>query len=132
MSEYVMRVTIFVPEAMIDDANQLALCLGQSAADVQTFKPAAWKDAGDNRYSVSSTLAKATFPEAAAAALSAPAFAPDADLTAAERAQAALVIHDPQSPVQADPSRILAVINDDAQAAVAIAGVAPLPVEGGA
>lgn len=130
MTEYVMRVTIFVPEAMIADANQLALCLGQSAADVDTFGAAAWQDARGNRYAVSSTVAKAAFPAAAAFPLTAPEFAPGADLTAAGRAQAALVIHDPQSPLQADPSRVLAVINDDAQAAVAIAGVSCVDAEG--
>lgn len=130
MSEYVMRVTIFVPEAMIDDANQLGLCLGQSVADAQTFKPAAWQDAAGNRYSVSSTLAKATFPEAAATALSAPAFAPDADLAAAERAQAALVMYDPQAPAQAGTAHILAIIGEGATAALALAGVTALPQGG--
>ena len=128
MSEYVLRVTIFVPEAMIADANQLALCLGQSAADVNTFGSTWYRDAGGNRYAVASTLAKAGFPDAAASPLSAPDFAPDADLSAAGRAQAALVIYSPQSPIQADPSHILAIIHDDAQAAISLAGVSIVPV----
>lgn len=123
MTDYVMRVTIFVPAAMIADANQLALCLGQSAADDQTFGAATWEDAEGNLYSVASTVARGTFPTAAASSLSAPSFAPDADLTAAGRAQATLVIYDPEAPVQAGPSRILAIINNDAAAALALAGV---------
>ena len=128
MSEYVMRVTIFVPETMIADANQLALCLGQSAADVHTFGAATWQDAGGNLYAVASTLATGTFVTSATSQIAAPDFAPDADLTAAGRAQAALVIYDQQAPVQADPSHILAIIHDDAQAAISLAGVSIVPV----
>ena len=125
MSEYVDRWTIFVPEAMIADANQLALCIGQTAADVNTFKAATYDDASGNLYAVTSTVAQATFATSASSPLSAPVYAPDADITSAGRAQAALVIYDPQSPVQADPSRILAIRGDNAQASLAIAGVSP-------
>ena len=123
-----MRVTIFVPAAMVVDANQLALCLGQSAADAETFGGTDWQDAGGNLYAVASTMAKATFPAAAASPLAAPDFAPDVDLVAAGRAQAALVIYDPQAPVQAGPSHILAIIHDDAQAAISLAGITPVPL----
>lgn len=126
-----MRVTICVPAAMIADANQLALCLGQSAADDQTFGAATWEDAAGNLYAVASTLARGTFATAAASPLSAPAFAPSVDLDAAGRAQAALVIYDPAAPVQAAPSRILAVIRDNAAEALALAGVSAVN-DGGA
>lgn len=122
-SQYVMRVTIFVPQAMIADANQFALCLGQSVADADTFGAATWEDGNGNLYAVASTLARAAFAIDAASPLAAPAFAPDADLVAAGRAQAALVIYDPAAPVQASPSRILAVIHDSASTALAAAGV---------
>lgn len=128
MSDYVMRVTIFVPEAMIADANQLALCLGFTRHDAYTFRAASWQDAGGNLYAVASTLATGTFVTSATSQIAAPDFAPDADLTAAGRAQAALVIYDPQAPVQAGPSHILAIIHDDAQAAISLAGVSPVPV----
>ena len=123
MSDYVMRVTIFAPQAMIADANQLALCLGQSAADDQTFGAATWEDGDGNFYAATSTMARAAFAADAASPLTAPDFAPDADLVAAGRAQAALVIYDPDSPVQAGPGRVLAVINDSAHEAIFIAGV---------
>lgn len=123
MSRYVMRVTIFVPQAMIADANQLALCLGQSAEDEKTFGAAQWQDASGNLYSVASTLATEAFSTDAASPLVAPDFAPDVDLTAAGRAQAALVIYDPDAPVQPGPDRILAIINDSGPAAISIAGV---------
>ncbi len=122
-SDYVMRVTIIVPQAKIADANQLALCLGQSAADDQTFGAATWKDAAENLYAVASTMVMATFPTSAASTLVAPDFAPSADLVAAGRAQAALVVYDPDAPVQASTARILAVIHDSASAGVTLAGV---------
>lgn len=123
MSKYVMRVTIFVPAAMVADTNQLALCLGLSAADAETFGGADWQDADGNLYAVASTMAKATFPTAAAALLAAPDFAPDMDITAASRAQAALVLHDPAAPLPVSPRRILAVIHDDTAVARALAGI---------
>lgn len=123
MSRYVMRVTIFAPQAMIADANQLALCLGQSAEDDKTFGGGHWEDAIGNLYSVASTLVTDAFVTGAASQLVAPDFAPDVDLTAAGRAQAALVIYDPDVPVQAGPDRILAIINDSGSAAISIAGV---------
>lgn len=123
MTDYVMRVTIFAPQAKIADANQLALCLGQSAADAETFGTAGWKDGAENLYAVASTLARASFASDATAPLAAPGFAPDADLAAAGRAQAALVIHDPDTPVQVSPDRILAVIHNSAGTALTLAGV---------
>ena len=131
MTEYVLRVTIFVPEPMVSDANQLALCLGRSLADAQTFGTAVWQDGNGGLYSVASTKAKSSFPTAAGSSLVPPEFAPDVDLEAARRAQAALAIYDPATPVQADPSRILAIIHDDAQSALTLAGVVPVPVPGG-
>lgn len=128
MTKYVDRWTIFVPEAMIADANQLALCLGFTPDDAQTFGAASWQDAGGNLYAVASTLAPETFVTSATSQLAAPEFAPDVDLTAAGRAQAALVIYDPQSPVQADPAYILAIIHDNAQSAISLAGVSSVQV----
>jgi len=36
-TSYQKRATIAAPETHIADANQLALCLGESSADDQTF-----------------------------------------------------------------------------------------------
>ena len=129
MTEFVIRVTIFVPEAMIPDANQLALCLGQSEEDANTFGGAVWRDTQGNRYAVASTVATAAFSVTATTGLTAPNFTQSADLTAAARAQAALVTFDPANPVQAAPDRILAIVHDTASVALALAGVAPQPHE---
>lgn len=126
MTEFVMRVTIICPAAMRDDANDLAMVLGSGPADGATFGAATWVDTSSNTYAVASTLARGTFPAAAGAALVRPAWdvAPyQVNLTGAERAQAALVIYDPAAPTMAGPVRLLAIIGDEPQAAVASAGV---------
>lgn len=92
MTEYVLRVTIACPEAMFADANAMALCIGEQSGDDRTFTAAGWQDADGNLYGVSSTVARANFPTRASSPLEAPEYAPDVDLTAAGRAQAALVV----------------------------------------
>jgi len=90
---YVQRASIAVPEPLISDANQLALCLGESPADDQTFSTASYQDAQGNLYSVCSTVAKPIFAEMAGQTLKAPDHAADMDLAAATRAQAVLQIN---------------------------------------
>ena len=92
-TEYTQRVTIAAPAAHIPDANQLALCLGESSADNQTFTVASYQDADGNLYSVASTVAKSVFAEMAGQPLQAPDHAPDMDLAAATRSQALLQIN---------------------------------------
>ena len=90
---YINKATIAAPSAHIQDANQLALCLGESRADDQTFTVASYQDAGGNLYAVSSTVAKPIFAQIAGQPLQAPEHAPDMDLAAATRAQALLQIN---------------------------------------
>jgi len=92
-TEYIQRATTATPLAHIPDANQLALCLGESSADDKTFTSASYQDADGNLYSVASTVAKSVFAEMAGQPLQAPDHAPDMDLAAATRAQALLQIN---------------------------------------
>ena len=92
-TEYVQKATIAAPVAHIPDANQLALRLGESAADDQTFTAASYQDAQGNLYSVASTVANLIFAELAGQPLQAPDHAPDMDLAAATRSQALLQIN---------------------------------------
>jgi len=92
-TEYKQRATIASPVAHIAEANQLALALGESAADDKTFNTAAWQDAEGNLYAVSSTVAKPIFAQIAGQPLQAPEHAPDMDLAAATHAQALLQIN---------------------------------------
>jgi hypothetical protein len=126
MTEWSMRVTIICPAAMRDDANDLAMVLGSGPSDGATFGAAMWTDTSGNLYAVASTLARGAFPVAAASPLARPAWDAEpyqVNMTGAERAQAALVIYDPAAPMRAGPDRLLAIIGDDPQAAVADAGV---------
>jgi len=90
---YIQKATTATPLAHIPDANQLALCLGESSADDQTFTAAPYQDADGNLYAVCSTVAKPIFAELAGQPLQAPDHAPDMDVEAATRAQALLQIN---------------------------------------
>ena len=107
-TKYIHRVTITVPETHTADANQLALALGESASDDQTFSPTNWQDSSGNLYAVCSTVAKPVFVELASQPLQAPAHAPDVDIGAATRAQALLSINDQP----AGPDRIAVILGD--------------------
>ena len=90
---YINKATIATPAAHIPDANQLALCLGESSADDQTFTTASYQDADGNLYAVCSTVAKPVFAQMAGQPLKAPEHAPGMDLAAATRAQRMLQIN---------------------------------------
>ena len=92
MTKYQQRATIAVPEPLIAEANQLALCLGESSADDQTFTAASYQDADGNLYAVCSTVAKPIFAQIAGQPLQAPDHAPDM-VEAATRSQALLQIN---------------------------------------
>ena len=123
-----MRVTIACPEALIADANQLALCLGLGSEDAQTYGAAIWQDVAGNRYALASAVVGHRFVAVAAAALPEPPWG--ADMPAARRAQAALRViaptADPEAPTpdpRATPDSIVAVIEEDAAAAVSLMAV---------
>ena len=123
---YTTRATIATPAAHIPEANQLALCLGESSADDQTFSTASWQDAEGNLYAVSSTVAKPIFAQIAGQPLQAPEHAPDMDLAAATRSQALLQIN-----VGIATPDVIAVILGDrlesAQDHIAALGLTPIP-----
>ena len=127
-SQYVQRATIAVSEAHIADGNQLALCLGESAADDQTFGTARYQDSSGNLYSVCSTVAKPIFAQLAGQALQAPDHAPEMDINAATQAQAMLSIND----LPAAPDIIAVVIGgrlDSAQDHIETLGLTSVPME---
>lgn len=65
MTQYTHRVTIAVPETLLEKANHLACIVGESAADINTFREANWQDADNNLYAVASTVVKPVFLQAA-------------------------------------------------------------------
>lgn len=128
-TEYQHSVTIAVPAPLIPDANHLALCLGESSSDDQTFGDPRWQDAEGSLYAIASTVAKPVFAQLAGQPLQAPDHAPDVDLEAAARAQALLVIEDRingGAPVTVSPDHIAAIIDHrlaDAQEHIAALGL---------
>ena len=56
MSNWTHTLTVIVPELLIDIGNQLALAIGTSPEDVNTFRSADWTD-GVNNYAVAHTVA---------------------------------------------------------------------------
>jgi hypothetical protein len=126
MTKYQQRATIASPVAHIADANQLALALGESAADDKTFNTAVWQDAEGNLYAVSSTVAKPIFAQIAGQPLQAPDHAPDMDVEAATRAQALLQINGGK----ATPDVIAVILGgrlESAQDHIAALGLTPIP-----
>jgi len=126
MTQYTHRATIATPLAHIPDANQLALALGESSADVQTFTTASYQDAQGNLYAVCSTVAKPIFAQIAGQPLQALDHAPDMDLAAATRAQALLQINGGI----ASPDVIAVILGDrleSAQDHIAALGLISIP-----
>lgn len=56
MSNWTHTLTVIVPEPLIVQANQLALAMGTSPDDVNTFRSADWTD-GVSNYAVAHTVA---------------------------------------------------------------------------
>lgn len=57
---YQHTVTVAVPAPLIPDANHLALLLGESSADIETFKQASYTN-GTVEYAVAHTVVKPVF-----------------------------------------------------------------------
>lgn len=56
MSNWTHTLTVIVPESLMAQANQLALAMGTSPDDVNTFRQADWTD-GTSNYAVAHTVA---------------------------------------------------------------------------
>lgn len=56
MSNWTHTLTVIVPESLMAQANQLALAIGTSEDDVNTFRSADWTD-GVSNYAVAHTVA---------------------------------------------------------------------------
>ena len=106
------RLTAACCVTIADDASHLAMCLGQSDADAQTYVNAGWQDADGNLYAAASFLF-ASMTQDPQQALQRPGWDTEpyvVNMTGAARAQAALVIWDREGPVpHAAPGQITVV-----------------------
>ena len=124
-----MRLTIACPEALRDDANQLAMVLGYGPDDAETYVALNWQDAGGNLYACASLIVSDAFTKAAQSGLQRPAWDTNShvNMDAARRAQAALVFI--LTPVTAMPDKLTACAGDDALATLAAMGLAQVEVD---
>lgn len=110
-----IRITAAAPEAMIADANQLAMCLAYGPADGLTYKGLHWVDADGNLYAAASWEARPEWVSGVTQPLVRPEWDTDEliDIVAAERAQAALVFwvpsEDTPDPILATPTALTAI-----------------------
>ena len=124
-----MRLTIACPEAVRDDANNLAMVLGYRPDDAETYVGLNWQDAGGNFYACASLIVSDAFTTAAQSGLQRPSWDTDniIDMDAARRAQAALVFS--LTPVTAMPDKLTACAGDDALATLAAMGLTQVEVD---
>jgi len=124
-----MRLTIACPEALRDDANQLAMVLGYGPSDAETYVALNWQDAGGNLYACASLIVSDTFTTTAQSGLQRPAWDTDihVNMDAARRAQSALVFS--LTPVTAMPDKLTACAGDDALATLAAMGLTQVEVD---
>ena len=126
-----LRLTIACPDALQDDANNLAMALGYRPDDAGTYVGLNWQDADGNLYACASLIVSDTFVSTAQSTLSRPVWDVDniIDMDAARRAQAALVFS--LTPVTAMPDKLTACAGDDALATLAAMGLTQVEVDVG-
>ena len=125
-----MRLTIACPDALCDDANDLAMILGYGPSDAETYGTLNWQDADGNLYACASLPVSDTFTTTAQATLVRPAWDVEPytiSMAAANRAQAALVFS--LEPVLAMPDQLTACAGDDGLAVLAAMGLTQVEVE---
>jgi hypothetical protein len=129
MIQYTNRLTIAVPELLMDAANNLALIMGESASDINTFTHATWQDASGNLYAVCSAVSKPIVVQALSTGLPdpLPVHAENADVTLAQQALDAIVVFD--TGVLADTAIIVLAIDNDPLTALAEMGLTRAEIE---
>jgi len=126
-----MTLTLACPSDLMEDANALVAALGESVADLATFRGANWRDAGGGRYGAVSFEGAAAWLASAQGGLERPAWdsARQINLAGARRAQAALVcwVAGAAGDVpQASPARLVVIGGMPGLAALAAMGLAPV------
>jgi hypothetical protein len=126
MSQYTNRLTLAIPESLMDAANNLALIMGESASDINTFTTATWQDASGNLYAVCSAVSKPVVVQALSTGLPdpLPSHAEDADVTLAQQALDAIEVYG--EGVTVSTSKIVLAIDDNPLDALAGMGLTRL------
>ena len=118
-----MRITCACPSAMVADGNNLAMALGFSDADGETYVGLNWQDADGNLYAAASFVAREEWIVAAQSPLARPSWDIDQtiDMIAAARAQSSLVFS--TTPRPASPTSLTAIGGMDGVAALLAMGL---------
>ncbi len=127
-----MRVTAMCPVAMREDANHLAMCLAAGPADGNTYRTPLWQDGAGNTYAVTSFPTSQEWITAALTLVERPAWDVEpyaVNLTGARRAQAAMVVWSGGDAILAALNKLVVYIHPDPHAALAMAGLTPVPVD---
>ena len=126
-----MRITVACPEALISDANHLAMVLAESEADNLTYREVAFEDANGNVYAVTSFEATEDWVNRAQTALARPDWDVNnfIDMDAANRAQAALVFEVFPDIATASATALTALAGPRASESAILMGLARLPLE---
>jgi hypothetical protein len=139
-----MRITAACPQALIADANQLAMVLCYGPADALTYGEPNWQDAAGNLYSCASFVAPKNLVERLQGELQRPQWdvfgattdeegvvhpggGGIIDMDAARRAQAALLYS--LEPVAAMPNKLTACPGADGLAVLAAMGLVRIELE---
>jgi hypothetical protein len=122
---YVYRLTVAVPEALIEAANHLAVAIGESAGDFETFGQADWVDSEGNRYAVASLQCTPTLFQFAGSMLEPRDFAPENwsfELASFAQSKIELWMGEGDIP-SADPDKIVGLVMDDVGQALQLLGL---------
>lgn len=126
------RLTLACPVDLCADANQLAAARGLSMADATTFGPPAWRDTAGNLFSCASLEVSEEWLAETQQPLVRPAWDTEQtiDLTAAARAQSALVLWAGEGdPPQAAPGRLAVIVGVPGVEAVALMGLTQIQAD---
>lgn len=123
-----MRITCSCPEALIYEGNQLAMALGQSEADGETYRGLNWQDSFGNLYAAASFDAREEWIFSAQSPLVRPEWDTNEiiDMDAAIKAQQSLifyVINDEYDAPKANPLNLVAIAGCDGIEALSLMGL---------
>ena len=130
MTDYIHRITVAVPEAYINIANQLALIAGEFPADINTFSFAGWQDKDGNKYAVCSAVAKPvvlTIYHSKLSELELPEFKQEANIEQAQQALDMMVLYDGTQQVTTDT--IMCAVDYDPLPTLEAIGLSVIEIE---
>lgn len=111
ISEYKYRMTVVVPELLMSTANILALLVGESSEDINTFLSADWQYTNGQNYAICSAVVKPIVFSLLEGSVEDTVFAGKIeDITIAQSLLKNIELHDSDNPIVYD-NKILIIID---------------------